>query len=206
MALIHPATLNPSKLALLTAWLPSQPWFSRPDDVRQLGAYRFDDPDGHVGMEAVLLQAGDGPALHVPLTYRGAPLANAQEFLVGTTEHSVLGTRWVYDGCGDPVWAAALVRTVLTGGTQADELVDADGRLTPRKPTATVLGSGTPGAHVPQITAVTCHDQGPTTLVQTGELELVVVRVVGAEVASPHVLTGSWDTGGPAVLAGVRPV
>lgn len=206
MALIHTATLNPPKLTLLTAWLPSRPWFTGQDDVRRVGAYRFDDPAGDVGLEALLLQAGDGPVLHVPLTYRGAPLADAHEFLIGTMEHSVLGTRWVYDGCADPVWVTALATTVLTGGTQAEELVDENGRLAPRKPTATVLGSGTPGTQVPQINAVTCHDQGPTTLVQAGAVELVVVRVVGADAATPHVLTGSWANGGPAVLAGVRAV
>jgi len=34
----------------------------------------------------------------VPLTYRGAPLDGAEDALVGTTEHGVLGRRWVYDG------------------------------------------------------------------------------------------------------------
>src|SRR5438270_5818036 len=100
MALIYKATLNPSKLSLLAAWLPGRPWFPGDTDVQQLGAYRFDDPAGEVGIESFLLQTGDGSVVHVPLTYRGAPLAQAEEFLVGTTEHSVLGTRWVYDGCG----------------------------------------------------------------------------------------------------------
>jgi len=108
MALIYKATLNPPKLKLLTAWLPSRRWFDGEPEVQQVGAYRFDDPSGEVGIEALLLEAGDGSVLHVPLIYRGVPLAGAEEFLVGTTEHSVLGTRWVYDGCADPVWATAL--------------------------------------------------------------------------------------------------
>jgi hypothetical protein len=103
MALIHKATLNPTKLQLLTSWLPRQTWITGEADVEQVGAYRFDDPAGVVGIEAFLLQARDGSVFHVPLTYRGAPLAGAEEFLIGTAEHSVLGTRWVYDGCGDPV-------------------------------------------------------------------------------------------------------
>ena len=32
MALLHRATLRPTKLDLLTAWLPSQPWFLGPTD------------------------------------------------------------------------------------------------------------------------------------------------------------------------------
>src|SRR5207237_9429983 len=113
-------------------------------------------------------QTRDGSVVHVPLTYRGAPLAQAEEFLVGTTEHSVLGTRWVYDGCGDPVWATALATTVLTGGTQVEELVEVDGQLEPRTPTATVFGSGAPGTPVDQIDAVSCRDEGLTTVVRAG--------------------------------------
>jgi len=207
MALIYKATLNPPKLKLLTAWLPSRPWFDGEPEVQQVGAYRFDDPSGEVGIEAFLLEAGDGSVLHVPLTYRGVPLAGAEEFLVGTTEHSVLGTRWVYDGCGDPVWATALATTVLTGGTQVEEFVDVDGRLELREATATVLGSGLTGTQVSEIDAVSCHDEGLTTVIRADVLELVVVRVVGAEVSAAQTLTGSWaGGGGPAVLAGVRPI
>jgi hypothetical protein len=205
MALIHKATLNPSKLDLLTVWLPSRSWFTGDGpEIRQLGAYRFDDPAGEVGIETFLLEADDGSVLQVPLTYRGAPLAGAEEFLVGTTEHSVLGTRWVYDGCGDPVWATELCTTVLTGGTEVEELVDVDGRLEPREATAGVSGSGTPGTRVAPIGRVSCHDVGPTTVVRADDVEIVVVRVVGAEVDAPQTLTGRWRNGGPAVLAGVR--
>jgi hypothetical protein len=206
MALIHKATLNPSKLALVTAWLPSRPWFTGEPELRQVGAYRFDDPSGEVGIETLLLQTSDGAVCQVPLTYRGAPLDGCEQFLIGTTEHSVLGTRWVYDGCGDPVWATALATAVLTGGTQADEVVDTDGRLEPRATTATVFGSGSIGTSVPGIDDLSCRDEGQVTLVRSVQLELAVARVVGAEVSGTHTLTGGWTTGGPAVLAAVRPV
>lgn len=205
MALIHKATLTPSKLELLTAWLPGRPWFTGGAEIQQLGAYRFDDPAGEVGIETFLLQADDGSVLHVPVTYRGAPLTGGEEFLIGITEHSVLGTRWVYDGCGDPVWANALCTTVLTGGTQVEELVDVEGRLEPREATAKVSGSGTPGTLVGRIETMSSHDEGPTTVVRADGVELVVVRVVGAEVDAPQTLSGRWRDGGPAVLAGVRP-
>jgi hypothetical protein len=205
MALIHKATLTPRKLELLTTWLPSRSWFTGEADVRQVGAYRFDDPAGEVGIEAILMRAADGSVLHVPLTYRGAPLAGGEGFLIGTTEHSVLGTRWVYDGCGDPVWATALATAMLTGGTQAAELVDLGGRLEPREATATVIGSGTASAQVQEIDAVTCHDEGVVTVIRAGTLELVVVRVVGAEVSAVQTLTGRWAGAGPEVLAGILP-
>ena len=38
-------------------------------------------------------------------------LDSTDEYLIGTTEHSVLGKRWVYDGCADPVAVSA----ILTG-------------------------------------------------------------------------------------------
>ena len=205
MALIHKATLSPTKLALVAAWLPHRSWSAGEADVRQLGAYRFDDPAGEVGIEALLLQSSAGPVLHVPLTYRGAPLAGAEEFLLGTTEHSVLGTRWVYDACGDPAWAMALSTTVLNGGTQAEQVVDVGGgRLEPRAGTATVQGSGTDTRPYAEIDAVSSYDEGPTTVIRGGTVELVIVRAVGAEVHATHTLTGTWAEGGPAVLAGVR--
>src|SRR6476619_4019537 len=108
--LFHHATLTPGKLELLRGWLPGKGWAAGAGRVRQLGSYRFDDPEGQVGLEAFLLQTEDDGVLHVPLSYRAAPLDGAGDDLVGTTEHSALGTRWVYDGCADPVWATALAR------------------------------------------------------------------------------------------------
>lgn len=204
MALIYKATLSPSKLELLSAWLPTRPWFSGGTDLEQVAAYRFDDPAGEVGLEGFLIQAGNGPVMHAPLTYRNAPIAGADEHLVTTAEHSVLGTRWVYDGCGDPVWAAALAAAAVGGMPQAEEVVDVDGDLVPREATAKVTGSGQDSTSVPDLDKVSCHDDGPTTVIQVGAIELVVVRVIGAEVEGTDTLTGSWAGREPALLAAVR--
>ena len=136
------ATLEPGKLELLAAWLPSQPWFPGGSVERVAGAYRFDDPAGEVGLEGQLVRLDDGRVVHAPLSYRAAPLAGAEEFLVGTTEHSALGTRWVYDAVGDPVWAAALATAILTGGTQADIYFEVDGVQQRRESRTKVRGSG----------------------------------------------------------------
>jgi hypothetical protein len=205
VAVIHRATLTPGKLELLAAWLPSRPWCDGVEGLRQRGAYRFDDPAGEVGMESFLLQATDGPVLHVPLTYRAAPLDGAEDHLIGATEHSVLGTRWVYDACGDPVWVTALAIAALTGGSGAEEVVETEHGPEPRPATATVAGSGTTGTDVPVVYRVTCEDAAATTLVRSDGLELTLVRRVGTE-APGEALTGSWAGGGPAVLAGVRVV
>lgn len=217
MALLHKATLTPSKRELMDAWLPTRPWATGDAaDLRPVGAYRFDDPDGEVGLEGFLLGGVDGSVLHLPLTYRAAPLEGGEQHLVGTCEHSVLGPRWVYDGCADPVFVRALAATVLTGGTESEQFFEVDGRREVRESSATVVGSGRPGTPVPEIGAVHCRDDGPTTVVRAGDLELVVVRAVGADVHAEHTLTGRWAGdwasdwagdragGAPAVLAGVR--
>src|SRR5262245_53516967 len=146
------ASVVPGKLELLAGWLPGRPWAGGTEGLAKVGSYRLDDPAGEVGVEGLLVRAGDGPLLHVPLTYRGAPLDGSEAHLVGTTEHSALGTRWVYDGCADPVFASAVVRAMLTGGRQAAlEWEDEEGARHVRQPTTTVTGSGDPGTEVPQI-------------------------------------------------------
>jgi hypothetical protein len=118
MAVIHHTTLVPSKLELLASWLPSQPWYAATGaelDLAKAGGFRLDDPDGAVGIEFMIVtdQSGRQTATyHVPLAYRGAPLAGAVDALVGETEHGVLGRRWVYDGERDPVLMAQLAALV----------------------------------------------------------------------------------------------
>jgi hypothetical protein len=204
MALLYDATLVPSKLELLAAWLPGRSWFTGDPRVQRLGAYRFDDPAGDVGVETFIVRADGGPVFQVPLTYRNAALPGKDNYLLGTTEHSVLGRRWVYDGCADPVWAAALATAILTGGTQAAEFIDRGDHLESRAPLATVIGSGTPGTPVPEIVAVTGFDEDAMTVVRAGDVELVVARVVGTVVEATQTLTGSWAGNAAAVLAGVR--
>ena len=109
MALIHDAVLRPSKTEILSAWAPTQPWFSGENlEVTRVASFRFDDPDGDVGIETLLVRAGTGPLLQVPLTYRGEPLAGGEAWLIGTLSHSVLGERWVYDAVGDPAYLHAV--------------------------------------------------------------------------------------------------
>lgn len=204
MAHVHPrAQLVPSKQELVDGWLPTREWW---DGVRRttVAAFRLDDPDGEVGLEGFVLGAGsDAPDLFVPLTYRAAPLEGAEEHLVGTTEHSVLGTRWVYDACADPVFAQVLARVVLTGGHGGDrEFTDESGTRRVEPTTAQVRGDGSAGT-APEVTEARPHDEGTVTVVDAGALQLVVARVLGAEPVAAQHLHATWD-GGSAVLAGVR--
>ncbi|MFC8529840.1 1,4-alpha-glucan branching protein [Nocardia sp. NPDC057227] len=109
MAIVHRTTLVPSKLELLAAWLPRQPWYAGQGELHRAGGFRLDDPAGAVGIEIVLVTDGDGRAFLTPMTYRDAPLPDA---LIGTTEHGVLGTRYVHDAPADPVFRAQLAALV----------------------------------------------------------------------------------------------
>ncbi|MGW0230654.1 CG0192-related protein [Actinopolymorpha singaporensis] len=193
MAVIHRAEIRPTKLELLGDWLPKQTWFAGAgapgEKPASVGAYRFDDPRGEVGIETLLVRTADGQVVQVPLTYRGAPLAGGEPFLVGTMDHSVLGRRWVYDGCGDPVYLSALAAVVLGHAVQAEELVEGSGADGPqrRTPTVSVVGTGTRGATPPVVEAVedanAVGEQGDAggsgrTVVRIPGLELTIFRLV----------------------------
>ncbi|MCF7549343.1 hypothetical protein [Pseudonocardia sp. WMMC193] len=115
MAIVHRTTLTPSKLDLLTAWLPTQDWYrgTTTPKLAKAGGFRLDDPAGEVGIELMIVTDTAGPdedAYLVPLTYRATEIEGT---LIGTMEHGVLGTRYAYDATTDPVFhtqAAALLR------------------------------------------------------------------------------------------------
>ncbi|WP_066947098.1 maltokinase N-terminal cap-like domain-containing protein [Streptomyces lushanensis] len=168
MAVIHRTTLAPSKLELLAPWLPAQPWYlgnGREPELTKVGGFRLDDPEGEVGMEFMVIADGSGDqpvAYHVPLTYRGAPLDDAGQALIGTTEHGVLGRRWVYDGTHDPVLVAQLF-ALMTG------VAEPQAQSTSNSPDPTVTGHFEPTGHGAPVhlTAVTDGAHGTDLLIRT---------------------------------------
>jgi hypothetical protein len=131
MATIYRTTMAPTKLELIGDWLPRQPWYrstGRPPALTPAGGFRLDDPAGEVGIEFIVVtESAHGEAMTylVPLAYRGAPLPEAEAGLLGTSEHGVLGRRWIYDGAHDPVLVAQLL-SFLCGGTEAQHQNDSD--------------------------------------------------------------------------------
>ena len=200
MALLYDAVLRPSKSELIAAWAPTQTWFVGDvgAEVERVASFRFDDPDGGVGIETILVRFGTGPLLQIPLTYRGAPLEGGENELVGTMSHSVLGDRWVYDATGDPVYLAAVAAAALTGGQQADQFTQGNGELIPVASTATVRGSGTPGTPVPErATTIDTASTAGTTIATAGALRVAVVRVLdgtssGALATDTATVLGTW--------------
>jgi len=211
MALLHRATLTPPKIELVAAWLPAQPFGPDSDaSIERVAAYRFDDPAGEVGIETLLVRVGEN-LLQVPLTYRNDPLVGAEASLIGTMEHSVLGTRWVYDAVGDPVYLAELVRVAVTGDSEVELHREENGVRVPVAPDARVRGSGHPTDVVAAVAAtpdVIEVEQGATaTRVRAGGADVSVVRVVGRAsigVEGAAVLSGSWAGVDDALLAAVR--
>ena len=149
----HTATMSPTKQELVESWLPTRSWAQDRHVTGKVAEYRFDDPAGEVGVETILWLTEDGTVLQTPLTYRAEPLAGAEDHLVGTTDHSVLGERWVYDGCGDPVWATALATAIATGGRQAQMFIEQDGQRVDVPPRMQVRGSGEDDS-APEVRAV----------------------------------------------------
>jgi hypothetical protein len=134
-----------------------------------------------------------------PMTYRASALAGAGDALIGTTEHGVLGRRWIYDGIGDPVLVGQLV--ALVQGQARPQMQSVSD--TP-DPTVTCVPVAT-GAAVTVKSAVTGNGPLGTELrVRTvsgdglpgGQLVIRVNRVLEPDHAGPdHGPAGEADRG-----------
>ncbi|MCW2288462.1 hypothetical protein EDF60_0608 [Leucobacter luti] len=182
MALMYETTMSPSKFELLASWLPTRPWF-RGDvsALEKVTAYRLDDPEGEVGIEGHLVTAGDDTIYHVVLTYRGEPLADGEEFLLGTSEHGVLGTRWISDGAGDPVSRTVLAEAMAHGRSEAEQFSEnAAGETSQLRPLSQLRGSGDPESAVPEMWAASVSEFGGVTIAETGFATLRIRHVLDA--------------------------
>ncbi len=202
MGEVHKATLSPSKQELVESWLPSRAWAAGRRVAEKVGEYRLDDPAGEVGVETILWRADDGAVLQTPLTYRAEPLDGADAHLVGTCDHSVLGRRWVYDGCGDPLWAATLVAAIRTGGSQSPMYFEQDGERIDIPARMQVRGSGGADSAEPVGAVDSVSDDGDVTTVTAGRVRIALARVVGTPLGEGEQLNGTVvDSGETSVLA-----
>ncbi len=218
MAFLHAkATISPSKLDLLTSYVASQSALAAVSgDLSVIGAYRFDDPADEVGIETHLLATGhDNVVLQVPMTYRSAPLAGADPWLIGEMAHSELGTRWIYYGAADPVYVAQLARTMVNGDSQAELLYDLGDGVKTREPAVIVSGTGSPDAEVPTFETVETFEirvEGTETVVDGDVVSIVIHNVLDltdlTDLSVPSgapALHGTWDAiDGNVTLARIR--
>ena len=205
MAVVHRTTVIPSKLELLTAWLPGQPWYldrGRAPELAKAGGFRLDDPEGEVGIEFMVVTDGSGDeaaAYLVPMTYRASALADADGGLVGTAEHGVLGRRWIYDGTHDPVLVAQLVALIQGEAEPQAQSVS-------NTPDPTVTGLPVVGGRVTAIESVITGNgpSGTDLRVESadgdgnrrGQLLIRVSRVLHPDHAAP-----SGEAGQPCLVA-----
>jgi len=197
MAIVHNTTMSPGKLELLATWLPAQPWFpgsGREPELTKVGGFRLDDPQGAVGIEFMLV--ADGPVVYqVPMTYHGRELPGAEGRLIGTSEHGVLGLRWIYDGIRDPVLVAQLV-ALLQGEVEAQ----AQSVSHTPDPTVTVQPAVSGPLSVISSVVITDEPSGTSLLVDTaspdglpaGELAVRIRRILRPDVG---------ETGDPCLSA-----
>ena len=205
MALFHRATIKPTKGELIADWAPTQPWGPATDvPIDVIGSYRFDDPDGRVGMETHLVSAG-GTWLHVPLTYRDEPLADADDALICEMEHSVLGTRWVYDGLRDQQFVVMLAAVAMTGQGEALGMAVYEGRWYVAPTNVRISGGGWTLERVPVDGFELADGDAASPVLRNDRFELTVFRrpVPGPRPAIG--LTATWDgLPDPVVLAAVK--
>jgi hypothetical protein len=193
MALFHRSTITPTKAELIARWAPTQPWGPSTDDpLDVIGAYRFDDPDGRVGMETHLVTAG-GELLQVPLTYRDEPLDGAEDALITEMEHSVLGTRWVYDGLRDPLCVVMLAAVAMTGQGEALGMAVYEGRWYIAPTNVRIQGGGWTLERVPVDRFELISDAGGPAVLRNDRFELTVFRRPTPGPRPAIGLTATWD-------------
>lgn len=206
MGIFHVATLSPTKSELITNWIPRQPWGPSPETpVEVIGAFRFEDPNGQVGIETHIVNAG-GTLMQVPLTYRDAPLEGCEDALVTEMEHSALGTRWVYDGLHDDLFVITLAGVALTGQGEALGMKMIDGRLNIAPAGVRIRGGGWTPEPVP-VDDFNLESGSTTTnvLFRSDRFELTFFRhpVEGPRPAIG--LTATWEgQPNPVILAEIK--
>jgi len=205
MAIFHRATLTPTKAELIADWAPTRRWGPSPSDpIEVIGSYRFDDPDGRIGMETHLVAAGE-VLLQVPLTYRDDPLPGGEDALITEMEHSVLGTRWVYDGLRDPSFVVMLAAVAMTGQGEAIGMAVYDGRWYVAPSNVRIQGGGWTQERVPVDGFALESDDTGASVLHNDRFELTVFRRPQPGPRPKIGLTATWDArDGTVVLAEVR--
>jgi hypothetical protein len=193
MALFHRATITPTKPEIIAQWAPTRSWCpTASDPIEVIGSFRFDDPEGRVGMETHLVRAG-GVLLQVPFTYRDEPLDGAEDALITEMQHSVLGARWVLDGLRDPRFVMMLVGVAMTGQGEALGMVVSDGRWHIAPSNIRINGGGWTQERVPVDGFELDCDDATASLLHNDRFELILYRRPHPGLQPAIGLTATWS-------------
>jgi hypothetical protein len=205
MAIFHRATITPTKAELIETWAPTRPWGpATSEKIDLLGSYRFDDPEGRVGMETFLATAG-GALYQIPLTYRDEPLDDASGAFITEMQHSVLGTRWVYDGLLDSRFVIMLAGVTMTGQGEALGMAEYEGRWYIAPTNVRVRGGGWTQERVPVDGFRIVSEEARVSVLRNDRFELIFYRRPASGPRPLIGLTATWDAdGGPVILSEVK--
>ena len=204
MAIFQIATNTPSKSSLISGWLGDQLWGgSAGEPIEVVGSFHLEDPDGEVGMQ-VHIVASAGSLFQIPLTYRAQRAAGMEGAYIGPMEHSVLGTRHVYDGFGDEQFVSVLAGVAASGYGQTLGFAKVDGRWQAWPESAKVHGYGAVDGRV-LVDGFDRTDAGSGDMVVRNEhLEVTVFRTLLNRPAPNIGMAATWPTQpDPVVLASV---
>lgn len=205
MAIFHFSTNTPPKAEIIAGWIRHQPWGPATDaPVALIGSFHLDDPDGEVGMQVYVVEVA-GTLMQVPLTFRDTPIPGS-DALMSTMEHSVLGTRYVYDGLADDQFLTVLAGAAAAGYGQALGFAERDGRRYARPDELVLAGGG--GLAGPIEVDGFGREPGDenTVVLRNDRMELTIYRRLTDRPAPVIGLTATWP-GQPAItLVEVREI
>ncbi|MDY0912359.1 maltokinase N-terminal cap-like domain-containing protein [Rathayibacter festucae] len=122
------------------AWVADQRWYAskgRRPELEIRGEWRLEHSDGDVVVHLVIDRAGSSPVLYqVPVTVRSAPVAGLEDALIESD-----GSRFVYDGPRDPLFARALFELIADGGSSDAEGAPGGARAEGHRQPGAVIGA-----------------------------------------------------------------
>src|SRR5262249_5100908 len=140
----------------------------------------------------------------VPLTYRDEPLAGADDALITEMEHSVLGTRWVYDGLRDPRFVIMLAAVTMTGQGEALGLAQVRDRWYIAPSNIRIQGGGWSEERVPVDGFALESDDATASVLRNDRFELTMFRRPEPGARPAIGLTATWTDHDAVVLAELR--
>ena len=123
---------------------------------------------------------------------------------IDTTQHSALGTRWVYDGLRDPLCVTMLAAVSMTGQGEAVGMVQVNDRWYIVPSTVRIQGGGWTQGPAPVDAFELESEAAPAVVLRNDRFELTVYRRPTPGTRPAIGLTATWDgQPNPIILAEV---